>query len=227
MPPPYINPYSYPYPPGYPKYFDQEDHSRGNSRKKQRRRYRTENQSEISQDSRYDNYEHPQKYNKLRQTRTTIKTRIKPTLNLHNKNIRNKLKKRWRAVAWAIAFTVWLPRYSKKIMQLRLNDYNKFRLRSFNNQMMLFQKYIVKKCRPFFLYVLNQRDFEIAIQDAQTFRMEDEKAQATKRMINMLIDGLKSIDIKDSNEPGASPAQIMHLFCKHGAFIAYQFMTEE
>lgn len=36
--------------------------------------------------------------------------------------------------------------------------------------------------------------------------MEDEKAQATKRMINMLIDGLNSIDIKDSNEPGASPA---------------------
>lgn len=80
--------------------------------------------------------------------------------------MRNKLKKKWRAVAWAIAFTIWLPKYSKKIMQTRLNNFNKFRLRSFNSEMMMFQKYMVKKCKPFFLYILNRQDFEIAIQDS-------------------------------------------------------------
>lgn len=43
----------------------------------------------------------------------------------------------------------------------------------------------------------------------------------------MLIDGLNSIKLEDKNEPGLDPVELIHMFCKHGAFVCNKLMTEQ
>lgn len=109
--------------------------------------------------------------------------------------MKDKLKRKWRAVVWAIVFSQSLPKYAKKIVSARQAIFTKFEQKKFNVEMTLFQKYLVKKCKPFFLFIGNNRKIELTLENEETDRMDTEKAQTAKRLINMLIDGLKAIKI--------------------------------
>ena len=109
-------------------------------------------------------YEETDKYKKIRETRTILRPQPKPNV-FHSKNARKRLVKRWKVVAWAVAFSKWLKTYSEKIVRLRQNMFDKFKKRNFNSEMMGIQKYIVKKCKSFFMYLINQKDIEFAIED--------------------------------------------------------------
>lgn len=43
----------------------------------------------------------------------------------------------------------------------------------------------------------------------------------------MIIQGLQSIEFDDLNEPAIRPAELMHIFCKHGAFPFNIYFTQE
>lgn len=73
------------------------------------------------------------------------------------KKLKQKLMKKWRAVVWAIVFGLSLTQYCKKITELRQSMFNKFEKRNFNIEMTMLTKYIVKKCKPFFLYIANNK----------------------------------------------------------------------
>lgn len=156
------------------------------------------------------------------ETKSSGKTNLRVAIQ---KNLK-KLIRRWRVVGWVIFFTIRLPIYSKKIISIRQSAFNTFSNRKFNIQMTMMQKYIVKKCKPFFLFIANKRQYELTIEDNETSRMDSQKAQIAKKMINLLIEGLNSISIQDKNEPAISPIQLIHIFCKHGGFIS-NFMTEQ
>ena len=90
----------------------------------------------------------------MRESQTSSKK--KPNV-LFLKKLKQKLIRKWRAAVWAILFSLSLVKYCKKLMDLRLNMFNKFEKRNFNIEMTMLTKYIVKKCKPFFIYIANKK----------------------------------------------------------------------
>lgn len=120
-------------------------------------------------------------------------------------------------------FALRISRYSKKIMLARKKQKSKFDKIGFKNQVSLFHKFVVKSCRQFFVAVFNRRDIELTISDARGNKLDNEKARLIKKMISILIAGLRSISFKDtyeeSSEKTIMPIELIHLFCKHGAYV--------